>query len=72
MSLSAFGRGFVVGFAQTALFMVGVPLALLAMALDGMASLIGALAGRIGRAGDSLSDWRKTALLRELKELNRE
>ncbi len=61
-------RGAVVAVVQTALLMVGVPLALLAMSLEWLAEQVGWMARAVARLSEDLSHWRREALLRDVKQ----
>lgn len=64
----AFCRGFIVAVAQTALFVVGVPLALLAMAMEWLAERVGEAAHWVCDKSEDLSHWRREALLCDVEQ----
>ncbi len=65
--LRAAVRGFAVGFAQTWLFMVGMPLALLSWAFEALGELLSYPAIWTSRESERLSAWHKDAIRRDIK-----
>lgn len=64
----AFFRGFFIAFAQTALFVVGVPLALLVISVEWLAERISEVTHWVFDKSEELSHWRRESLLRDVEQ----